>query len=72
LAHDGPEGAGGPRRPRSRRRGDVEPRSASSGEPAASTDERSRISSTVFVLNGIIVALAAVVAIVVLVVVLWR
>ena len=52
--------------------GDVEPRSAGSGEPAASNDERSRISSTVFVLNGIIVALAAVVAIVVLVVVLWR
>jgi antitoxin HicB len=44
---------------------DLEPRSAASGE-------RSRVSSTVFVLNGIIVALAAVVAIVVLVVVLWR
>ena len=44
--------------------GDLEPRSAGS--------ERSRVSSTVFVLNGIIVALAAVVAIVVLVVVLWR
>jgi antitoxin HicB len=44
--------------------GDVEPRSASTGEP-------SRVSSTVFVLNGIIVALAAVVAIVVLVVFLW-
>jgi len=42
----------------------VEPRSATSGE-------RSRVSSTVFVLNGIIVALAAVVAIVVLVVFLW-
>ena len=51
---------------------DVEPRSASSGEPAASTDERSGISSTVFVLNFIIVALAAVVAIVVLVVFLWH
>jgi len=44
---------------------DLEPRSATSGE-------RSRVSSTVFVVNGIIVALAAVVAIVVLVVVLWR
>jgi antitoxin HicB len=51
--------------------GDVEPRSASSGERPASTPERSRVSSTVFVLNGIIVALAAVVAIVVLVVFLW-
>src|SRR4029453_10168708 len=41
------------------------------GARAAATGERSRVSSTVFVLNGIIVALAAVVAIVVLVVFLW-
>jgi predicted RNase H-like HicB family nuclease len=44
---------------------EVEPRSATSGE-------RSRVSSTVFVLNAIIVALAAVVAIVVLVFVAWH
>jgi antitoxin HicB len=44
---------------------DLEPRTATPGQ-------RSRVSSTVFVLNGIIVALAAVVAIVVLIVVLWR
>ena len=45
--------------------GEVEPGPRSSGE-------RSRVSSTVFVLNFIIVALAAVVAIVVLVVFLWQ
>jgi antitoxin HicB len=39
---------------------------------SASPGERSRVSSTVFVLNFIIVALAAVVAIVVLVVFLWQ